>query len=66
MPGEQIPFYTTLPVPIPVPYDEKAKDKNQNAFVTGVQQGKISETGPRKENMTTVVTQYSLDHYLAQ
>ena len=62
---EEIPLYTNLPEPLPIP-SEVGADRNKNSFVKGVKEGRVAETGPKKPDARTIVTQYSLDHYLAQ
>ena len=67
-PLESMPFYMTLPRPLPVPNiaDESLAEKNPYPYLGGLKDGKCGETGPLKPDMKAIVTQESLDHYMAQ
>ena len=61
-PQLEIPFWIGLPQPLP----KQTEDRERNDFLKGVEKGLFGETGPVKPGMRTIVTQKSLDHYMAQ
>ena len=58
---EEVPLWSTLPEPLP-----DSRPGYVKKFIKGVAEETFGETGPQAPDTKSVVTQYGLDHYLAQ
>ena len=58
---ENVPIEMRLPQPFPI-----ENSRMQKIFATNVRNGVFGETGPQKPGTKTVVTEDTLNHYLAQ